>query len=480
MDVPLLEQLACLLAQGRRDAQRLRDAAGGRYRERAIPREHLRAADDATRTPHRMLCGDPTLSLAALLSEQGQGHGPDPDAVCVDLHPALVDEPLVARFARWIPRLFLLQALGPQADCRVRALAEDHAALRLVLDAAWPRAVIDDAGTPDATAMHAFDAGRVVLVLADDAARCGSLLPDGASWITCVGDDAMAAQVRHACLSSGAALDIASVGATPGEWARRHAGGKPVDAMRAALAAFGATPLAQSNAGTTPTGRRRAGMEVLLGQCARDGLRTLVWVDAPDRRTSDATLCRAITRRDMGAPPWDRVVILGWHFVPTFAQHLALHCDARIEAFAIGLQPSTGRRSARPAVDPDGFRPMRGLAAAWIDRERSRSQRDAEWVTVQLRDDHDAALVDWSIDPDHDGDVFRGRWHASRDGDAALRTARVRVPWQPGPRRVCIRAIDAAGGISEVMSIARHRPDEQAPWPLPGSAATQAPVEALC
>ena len=480
MDVPLLEQLACLLAQGRRDAHRLRDAAGGRYRERAVPLEQLRAAEHVMRPPHRLLCGDPTLSLAALLSEQAHGLGPDPDTVCVDLHPAQGDEPRVARFARWIPRLFLLQALAPNADCRVRALAEDHAALRLVLDAAWPCAVIDDAGTPGATATPAFDVKRVVLVLADDAARWTSLLPEGASWITCVGDDAMAAHVRHACLVSGASLDIASVGATPGEWARRHAGGKPVDAMRAALAAFGATPLAQSNAGTTPTGRRRAGMEVLLGECVRDGLRTLVWVDAPDRRTSDATLCRAITRRDLGAPPWDRVVILGWHFVPTFAQHLALHCDARIEAFAIGVLPSrTGRRGAGPAVDPDGFRPMRGLAAAWIDRDRSRSQRDAEWVTVQLRDDP-GALADWSIDPDYDGEVFRGQWHASRDGDAALRSARVRVPWQPGPRRVCVRAIDTAGGISEVMSIARHRPDERAPWPLPRSPTMQAAVEALC
>lgn len=485
MDVPLLEQLASLLAQGRRDAHRLLDAIEGRYRERAVPLEHLRGTDDVTRMPNRMLCGDPTLSLAALLSERALADGPVPDAVCIDLHPARDDEPRIARFARWIPRLFLLQALAPRAHGRVSAPIEDHAALRLVLDAAWPGAVIDDAATTPALATSSGDAVTLTLVLAEDAARCQSHLPDGTPWITCAGDAAMAAQMRGACLAGGVPLDIASVGTTPGEWARRHTGGKPLDAMRAALAAFGAMPLAQANAGTTPGGRRRAGMEVLLGECMRDGLRTLVWVDAPDRRTSDATLCRAITRRDMGAPRWDRVVVLGWHFVPTFAQHLALRCDTRIEACAIHLLPRAGGGSGLPAIDPDGFRSIHGVAAAWIDRERSRGQPGSEWVTVQLRDANtvgaDApAIVDWSIDPDHDGEVFRGRWHASRDGDAAQRTARMRVPWHPGDRRVCIRAFDAAGGISEVVSVARHRPDERRAWTPARAAPAQARAEALC
>jgi hypothetical protein len=487
MDVPLLEQLARLLTQGRREAQRLVDAADGRYRERAVLQETLRGPSEDAGTPNRLLCGDPLLSLAALLSEQRHGRDTRIDAVSIDLHPVRRNEACPARFARWIPRLCLLQALAPEAIGRIRAPVEDHAALRLVLDATWPGASIDDAAAACATSASHHVHATTTLVLAEDAARCQALLPPCSArtdrtWIACVPDAASAARVRRAVLASDASLDIAAVGATPGEWARRHVGGKPVEAMHAALEAFGATPLAQANAGTTPTGRRRAGMEVLLGHCLRDGLRTLVWVDAPDRRTSDATLCRAITRRDMGAPPWETVVVLGWHFAPTFAHHLALRCDARIDAFEIGVLPRTTRRGGSVRVDPEGFRSIEGLTSAWIDRARSRSTPDFEWVTVQLRD-RDDAITDWSIDPDHDGEVFRGCWHASRTAYTDLRSARVRVPWRSGPRRVCLRATDAKGGVSEVVMVVRHRPDASVhgmPMPPTSLPPMHARAEALC
>jgi hypothetical protein len=491
MDVPLLEQLARLLAQGRRDAQRLLDATGGRYRERAVVHETVRRVGDANRTPHRLLCGDPALALAALCSERRHGGASPPDAVVIDLHPARQEAPCAMRFARWIPRFCLLQALAPQGG-RVSAPAGDHAALRLVLDATWPFAVIEEARAttePMDTRAIARGAAATTLVIAEDATRFLSRLPAQGAWIACTADALVAARLRRSVLATPASLDIANVGATPGEWARRHVGTRPVDAMHAALEAFGATPLLQTTAGTTPSGRRRAGMEVLLGTCVRDGVRTLVWVDAPDRRTSDATLCRAITRRDVGAPRWDRVVVLGWHFASTFAQHLALRSDGRIEAYEIQALP----RPRRACVADDavaahpGFRAITGLTGAWIERD---GVHDHEWIAVQLHETArpDAAsetaddVADWSIDPDHDGEVFRGRWHASRDGHPGVRAARLCVPWRAGPRRVCVRAIDGAGRLSEVVMVVRHRTGIHAIATRPAAPGRPAhsPVEALC
>ncbi|UHQ20773.1 hypothetical protein LVB87_06430 [Lysobacter sp. KIS68-7] len=287
----------------------------------------------------------------------------------------------------------------------------------------------------------------------------------------------MLAQVRRAALAAGHAVDIDVVGDAPGEWARRHVAGRPVAAMHAALAAFGAMPLKQANAGATASGRRRAGMEVLLGECRIDDARTLVWVDAPDRRTGDATLCRAILKREHGVPAWERVVVLGWHFAPTFAQHLALRCDSRIDAYAIPVLPRAGVRGAPLRVDATGFRHVAGLEEAWVERRRSQSARDHEWLTVRLAGD--AAFDDWSVDVDHDGNSFRGTWHAVRDGTPGQRSVRLRVPWLAAPRRVCVRAVDARGRVSEVVQLVHERTGADRPMPTgPRAALTHA--RALC
>lgn len=449
MDITALEQLPRLLAQGRREGQRLAGAVLGRHRERAIRDESLPGADEIASGSHRLLRGNPTLSLAALLAERGLRSTPVLQAVLADTHPSHAHDALSARLARWIPRFELLQQLAPNVDARVHAPVDEHFVWTFVLEVTCPRARLVDRAAIERP--H----GRRLLV-ADDADLLLAHATHAGPWIACAADAATAARVRRAMLAArGAApLDIDNVGATPGEWARRHVGTQPVAAMEAALAAFGATSLAQTSAGTTPTGRRRAGMEVLLGECITNDARTLVWVDAPDRRTGDATLCRAILQRERAAPPWDRVVVLGWQFAPAFAQHFALRDDARIDALAIGLSLRTpGQSGVR--VDPNGFRSVPGLASAWIERRRSDDASEHEWLAIRL--DDNAACEDWSVDPAHDGDVFRGTWHVVRDGTPGQRSVRLKVPWRAGPRRVCVRAIDPAGEVSEVIAVVRER-----------------------
>ena len=489
MDIPLLEQLARQLSQGRRDALHLVDAVGGRYRERAVLQESVRPPQGATTPPNRLLCGDPALALAALLSEGRLERGPAPDLVIVDLRPASDDGTGTIHYAQWIPALFLVRVLAPDAIGRVLAPRGAHAALRLLLDAAWPNASIGDDAT-DATAPNVIPSGNqrapVTLLLAQHAARCVSHVSVHDRWVAVAPDVVFAAHVRRACIADGASVDIAVVGAAPGEWTRRHAGGKALEAMQAALQAFGATPLTPGALGNaSPSSRRRAGTSVLLGECVREGERTLVWVDAPDRRTNDASLCRAITRRDFDAQAWDRLVVLGWHFAPTFAQHLALRSDTRLDAFAVSTVPRQVRRGVPFEVDPGGFRRVSGLAGAWIDRARSRRAPGFECLTVSLQsNDIDAchAIEDWSIDPDHTDDVFRGAWHGSRDGVAGLHSARLRVPWRAGPRRVCVRAFHAGGGISDVILVVRHRPETEcdAASCVRTTPSRRAVAEALC
>ena len=146
--------------------------------------------------------------------------------------------------------------------------------------------------------------------------------------------------------------------------------------------------------------------------------------------------------------------MLGWQFAPAFAQHFALRDDARIDALAIGLVPrAPGQSGVR--VDPNGFRRVAGLASAWVERRRSDAANDHEWLTIRL--DGDVACEDWAVDPAHDGDVFRGIWHVVRDGLPGQRSVRLKVPWRAGPRRVCVRAIDPDGEVSEVIAVVRER-----------------------
>ncbi len=474
MATSLLERLPRLVAHGRRQAQRLMESSDGRNRERAVPVELVHAPDDPAqqhRAPvRRVLCGAPALCVAALIAEQRQGIGAPPGRIVLDLHPAGEDDTLAMRLVRWTPCFALLRTLAPRAALFIDPPPNENAPVQLVLDAfGWPESSRNAAGR-DATA----------LLLADDAARLADLALAHTAWVACARDAAGCAALRRTLLLRGdTTFRIDAVGATPAEWTRRNAAAQPVNAMHAALVAFGAKALPLPAVCTTPAGRRRAGGDVLLGEIVRDGDPTLVWVDAPDRRTGESTLSRAITRREHGHYP--RVIVLGWHFTPTLSQHLAMRCDSRIDVLGIRCHPR-GERGPSLRVDPRGFTAVGGLARAWVDRERSRGTPDVEWLVVQLGETRGDPPVEWAVDPAYDGLVFHGAWHALRDAHAGVRTVRLRLPWQLAPRRVCIRALDAQGRASELLFVVHADPaagPAQA-HAVPARAPASAQVEALC
>jgi hypothetical protein len=444
MNTSLLERLPRVVAHGRRLSLRLVDSAHGRQRERAVPAEWIDALGQAA--PHdaaperRVLCGPPALSMAALLAERMESGAPRIGRVVVDLRPPDVAEPLPARLARWAPCLALLHKVAPQASLVLHVAHDEAPIAQLVFDAFALRLVDGDAAP-----------GTATLLLAEDPARLPGHAPVDDTWIACVHDPVACAGLRRTLLVRGDThLRIDDVSATPAEWMRRYTAAQPLAAMHAARASFGAKPLADTSASATPTGRRRAGADVVLGEVRRDGERTLVWIDAPDRRTSESSLCRAITRREHGR--FDRVVVLGWHFAPLIGQQLAVRGDTRLSVHAIRCLPR-GERGPALRIDPEGFAPLAGLARARIDRRRSRSTPDFEWLNVELGDDHGAPVVDWSIDPAHDGETFRGAWHVVRDGEPGARSVRLRLPHVDAPRRVCLRALGADGRASELLFV---------------------------
>ena len=377
MATSLLERLPRLVANGRRQAQRLMESSTGRNRERAVPVELVLAPDDPVqqhRAPvRRVLCGAPALCVAALIAEQRQGIALAPGRILIDLHPAGDDDTLAARLARWAPCFALLRTFAPDAALVVDLPANENGPVQLVLDAfGWPES---RRTPPDATAPRCCSP-----TMRRGCSISRSRTPRGSPAYA--RPPAAPRCVARCCCAATPAFRIEDVGATPAEWTRRHAAAQPVNAMHAALVAFGAKPLAMPTVCTTPAGRRRAGGDVLLGEIVRDGERALVWVDAPDRRTGESTLSRAITRREHGHYP--RVVVLGWHFTPTlvaaprdalrFTHRCPRHClPAARRTRAVAARRSAGvRRHRRARAGLGGSRTLAQCARCRMARGPTR------------------------------------------------------------------------------------------------------------
>lgn len=220
-----------------------------------------------------------------------------------------------------------------------------------------------------------------------------------------------------------------------------------------------------------------------LGQVGFAGKKTLVLADSPNKLTGDATLRRAIAQRDNLMGGWDRVVVLGWNFEPSIGESLAALNDPNLEVLVIPpdlldrLRKKGGIEKLRGQVR---FSSLQYLTLKPSQRLRN---ADGEELRVSLGNyvllspeainlDEDnrlrlqkvlaaepLALIEyWAVDPDYDGQVFRSVWQDYRgntasDGDPlrVVTQARFAVPPRPGPRKVCVRAVDVFGFESEVV-----------------------------
>lgn len=213
--------------------------------------------------------------------------------------------------------------------------------------------------------------------------------------------------------------------------------------------------------------------------------RTLVMVDSPNKLCGRATLERALRERATFQGGWEGIVVLGWNFVPDIGQIIRGLNDPKLEVLVIPpdlLDKLSSKASYKKLVDSGGVR-FSSLQYLTIKQPRVRKVDDREVeITIELENytllSPDALPLDdsnkeklrevvakspldlieyWSIDPDNDGRVFRSTWQDYRgntenDDDPlrVVRVAKILVPHRPGPRTICVKAVDVFGWESEV------------------------------
>lgn len=204
-----------------------------------------------------------------------------------------------------------------------------------------------------------------------------------------------------------------------------------------------------------------------LGRLA--GSRTLVVVHRHDEPVQVAALLDALEWRDTLPGGLDRVVVLGERFAATIHDDLRGLNDAGIVLLRVLTGPGGLMR----------FAPLHRLLVHTVMRQPLWSMNSppnpplTERLTVGLKDyaaigehrgDAEAGgarsaglslIRGWGVDPQYDGQVFRPAWHCPPGPATPARMVQLDVPWQRGPRRVCVWAIDAENVETQVVLTAR-------------------------
>ena len=257
------------------------------------------------------------------------------------------------------------------------------------------------------------------------------------------------------------------------------------DLAQIVLSLYGAIPLPVEDNASRNLGQI-SGITSSLGK----GSKTLVLADSPNKLTGVATLKRAVALRDSLLGGWDRVVVLGWNFEPSIGETLTAMDDRRLEVLVIppdlldrlkkkggvdklrgqvrfsSLQYLTIRGALREETAPtDDGAPQETLAVALknyvlLSPEAINLDEDNRLKLQAVANADPLALIEyWAIDPDYDGQLFRSVWqdyrgNTANDGDEfrVVTSAKLTLPRQAGPRRVCVRAVDVFGFESEVIA----------------------------
>lgn len=264
------------------------------------------------------------------------------------------------------------------------------------------------------------------------------------------------------------------------------------DLAQIVLSLYGALPLPPEDNPTRNLGQI-AGFSTSAGRASK----TLVLADSPNKLTGTATLKKAVALRDTLLGGWDRVVVLGWNFEPSIGEALTAMNDSRLEVLVIPpqlldeLKKKGGIDKLRGKVRFSSLQyltvnPVRRQPLAAADDGTAREQLvvslknyvllspeainldDANRAKLQAVMNQDPlALVEyWAVDPDYDGRLFRSVWQDYRGNTAnddnplaVVPVATLVLPQRPGPRRVCVRAVDVFGFESEVVvTVAEAQP----------------------
>jgi adenine-specific DNA-methyltransferase len=257
------------------------------------------------------------------------------------------------------------------------------------------------------------------------------------------------------------------------------------DLAQIVLSLFGALPLPIEDNPNRNLGQ----ISGIVGSAGK-GSKTLVLADSPNKLTGVATLKKAIALRDSLLGGWDRVVVLGWNFEPSIGETLTAMNDSRLEVLVVPPD-LLDRLKKKGSIDKlrgqVRFSSLQYLTLQPLRRERVADTDDGtpqEALSVSLKnyvllspeainlDEANRAKLQavanadplvlieyWAVDPDYDGELFRSVWqdyrgNTANDADSlrVVPSTTLTLPYRKGKRLVCVRAVDAFGFESEVVS----------------------------
>jgi adenine-specific DNA-methyltransferase len=250
------------------------------------------------------------------------------------------------------------------------------------------------------------------------------------------------------------------------------------DLSHIVLSLFGALPLPVD---VNP--QRNLGQIVGISLGKKQGSKTLVLADSPNKLTGMSTLKKAIAQRDNLMGGWDRVVVLGWNFEPSIGETINALNDNQLEVLVIppdlmdrlkkkgdidklrgklrfsSLQYLTIEPIALEAKDHQHALTVKLKNYVLLSPEAINLDDNYRQALQQIANKEPLALIEyWAIDPDYDGKVFRSVWQDYR-GNTANDADTLRVVTQTtvttpakASRKVCVRVVDVFGYEAEVVS----------------------------
>ncbi len=250
------------------------------------------------------------------------------------------------------------------------------------------------------------------------------------------------------------------------------------DLSQIVLSLFGALPLPVD---VNP--QRNLGQIASISLGKKQGSKTLVLADSPNKLTGMSTLKKAIAQRDNLMGGWDRVVVLGWNFEPSIGETINALNDNRLEVLVIppdlmdrlkkkgdidklrgklrfsSLQYLTIEPIALEAKDQQHALTVKLKNYVLLSPEAINLDDNYRQALQQIANKEPLALIEyWAIDPDYDGKVFRSVWQDYR-GNTANDADTLRVVTQTtvttpakASRKVCVRVVDVFGYEAEVVS----------------------------
>ncbi len=212
--------------------------------------------------------------------------------------------------------------------------------------------------------------------------------------------------------------------------------------------------------------------------------KTLVFVDSPSKMTGYNTLKKAQELRASFMGGWDKVIVLGWNFVPDIGEAINNLKDDKLEVLVIPsdlLDQLKTKASYNKLIKTKKIRfsSLQYLTIKPVKLEEKEEkdiieieldnyillspdalpldQKNKEKLEEVVGNDPLALIEYWSIDPDYDGETFRSRWQDYRQNTAnddpyrVIKKAKLAVPKVKGKRTVCVKAVDVFGLESAVI-----------------------------